>query len=80
MSPRHYYTPVPAYTGAAYQQPSREHLHVSPWAHTPDFRDSVDCSGFIDAPELIPSGSVRAQDGEHITLGLAAHLRPGWHS
>ena len=73
-----YYGPVPAYTGAAHQQPRREDLHVSPWAHLPDYGESVDCSGSLDAPDIIPTGSVFAQDGEIITLGIAAQLRPGW--
>lgn len=76
---RSYYSPVLAMTGARHQQPSGAQLHISLWAHLPDFSESVDMGGFIDAPEMVPTGSVRALDtGAQITLGIATVARPRW--
>jgi hypothetical protein len=75
-----YYTPIEARTGAKHQQPYGDQLRDgSAWAFTPDYSVAVDMAGALDAPDNIPSGSVRAYDGEHTVLGVAHVWRPGVH-
>ncbi|HMO49358.1 MAG TPA: hypothetical protein PKB14_25455 [Rubrivivax sp.] len=77
---RRYLTPLPCLSGALHQQPAADHLHCSAWAFTPDYAEAVDMRGAIDAPETIPSGSVRALDCERLCVGIAHVYRPGWRS
>lgn len=76
MTARHFYfTPIPCMTGALHAQPPHERLtRGTCWSFTPDFAHEVDLRAAIDAPDCIPTGSVRAQTHPNITLGIA-HTR-----
>ena len=69
-----YFTPIPALTGALHEQPPIEQLRDG-LEFTPDYKVAVDCRGSLDAPECIPTGSVRAQDHERLRLGVSTCWR-----
>ncbi len=75
-----YYAPHNHYTGALVQQPNN-HVRTD-WMVTycPDAvvgqRIGINDTGFLDAPEAIPTGSVRALDCATCTLGIDYVGRP----
>lgn len=68
-----YFTPVPAFSGALHQQPASDQT-ISAW-----FLDrglNYSRMEFLDAPDIIPSGSVLALDVGNLTIGVAHTRRP----
>lgn len=73
-----YFTPIPCITGALHQQPAYEHLTPgTSFSFTADDKHDCDLRGALDAPDCIPTGSVRAQTHPKLTLGVAHTWRDG---
>ena len=72
-----YFTPICCRTGAVHQQPYAEHLHSGAHAFTADFSNAIDLRGAIDAPDTVPSGSVRGLDFDSLRIGCAHIYRAG---
>lgn len=72
------FQPIPCCTGALHTQPASPSIRLDVCT---DFAERYtvffDMRGSLDAPETIPSGSVRAQDFEPAAKGrlLIAHTR-----
>lgn len=62
-----YLTPLPAFTGALHQQPGSE-LTRSGWSLDQDYNYAR--HEFLDAPDIVPAGSVRALDSGSLTIGV----------
>lgn len=63
-----YYTPIPALTGALHQQPPADRT-LSGWYL--DARCNYNEAGFLDAPDVIPSGGQRGMVCVDIVVGIA---------
>lgn len=77
FGPAWVFWPLSCRTGALHQQPSTESLEVLACStFTPDYDVHFDLRSAIDAPDMIPSGGVRAQDFEPAHKGrlLLAHI------
>ena len=71
--PMQYVAPVGAVTGGLFGQPHPADT-VSAWYFDAKFNYTE--TGFLDAPDQTPSGSVRALVCGAIVLGVATELRP----
>ena len=69
-----YHRPKPAITGGASSQPRVQHT-LTDWYI--DSRRQYTESGFLDATEAVPSGSVRACEIGALTVGVAHIWREG---
>lgn len=57
--------PIPCVTGALHLQPSLQRLNLLACGEfTADFKVFFDLRGAMDAPDVLPSGGVRAHDFE----------------
>lgn len=81
------YWPVLQRTGAVHTQPGFDQVSALASADfTPDFKVLFDGRGALDAPEGVPSGSVRAVDfaaaeGARPLRVMVGHIyRDGWRS
>ena len=63
-----YFKSIDSYTGALHQQPRSEATRPD-WYFDKNYE--YQSTGFIDAPDITPSGSVKAMDCETLTLGIA---------
>ncbi len=69
MSGRQYFAPLPALTGSISMQ-TRSGQTNPAWHFGPRY-ESYFPTEFLDAPDTIPTGSVRAMDcGAELTLGI----------
>lgn len=69
-----YFTPINPRTGELHQQPQPSATQ-SGWYF--DANCEYQYTGFIDAPDVVPTGAHRALDFTEFSIGLAHGHRPG---